>query len=523
MRRAHVCQQHAHQRARQRVGDRLRPNRRVAGRERQGPGTPGIISACARATPPPCHTAYAAAMRASLGSRFSATSAEKLASMAAPTAAGPMSSALNLSSAASSVAATALGSTDISMAAFWRLAGGRAAADVLAWAFGARQLLHRRVELGTPFSSAAAAAECGVEWGRCVQPPALAAAAAALQPAGPAAVALLLLLLQCRTAWMLGGWVSPVHQGGVAAARPSPHLELQVRAVAARGGSADAGRAGWLPEGADSAAAALYLFSPLCAGVVRAGGRVAEAACGWLTGDVCRHGREAQRWWVRPHLPHPPVPMRLQVLEQHLVVEALWLAADGVRRCAVMACAHGLSSAAQAGVTAGAALGAAAYVGLHPAALLPAVASQAPAGRRAAVVAGFVAAVMALVAASAAACGGWGWLDRVYGAMVRADDLTPNVGLWWYLMIEVFAPFRLLNLRVLHGVLWLMAPPIAVAHRGNAPLVSAVVAVAAAMAGGGLNALARPDGRSAARHRGPAEALPDGCRLWAHRGLPSCG
>ena len=291
----------------------------------------------------------------------------------------------------------------------------------------------------------------------------------------------------------------------------------------ARGGSADAGRAGWLPAGADTAAAALYLFSPLCAGVVRAGGRVAEAACGWLTGDVCRHGRVAQRWWVRPHLPRPPVPMRLQVLEQHLVVEALWLAADGVRRCAVMACAHGLSSAAQAGVAAGAALGAAAYVGLHPAALLPAVALQAPAGRRAAVVAGFVAAAMALVAASAAARGGWGWVDRVYGAMVRADDLTPNVGLWWYLMIEVFAPFRLLKLRVLHGVLWLMAPPIAVAHRGNAPLVSAVAAVAAAMAGGGLNALARPDGCSAARHRGPAEALPDGGRLWAHRGLPSCG
>ena len=98
----------------------------------------------------------------------------------------------------------------------------RAAADVLSWAFGARELLHRRVELGTPFSSAAAAAECGVEWGRCVQPPALAAAAAALQPAGPAAVALLLLLLQCRTAWMLGGWVRPVHRG--ASRLPGPRL-----------------------------------------------------------------------------------------------------------------------------------------------------------------------------------------------------------------------------------------------------------------------------------------------------------
>ena len=37
---------------------------------------------------------------------------------------------------------------------------------------------------------------------------------------------------------------------------------------------------------------------------------------------------------------------------------------------------------------------------------------------------------------------GWGWVDQVYGSVVLATDLTPNLGLWWYFFMEIFDHFR---------------------------------------------------------------------------------
>ncbi|CDW98839.1 hypothetical protein, partial [Sporisorium scitamineum] len=37
---------------------------------------------------------------------------------------------------------------------------------------------------------------------------------------------------------------------------------------------------------------------------------------------------------------------------------------------------------------------------------------------------------------------GWAWTEQVYGSVVFATDLTPNLGLWWYFFMEIFDHFR---------------------------------------------------------------------------------
>ncbi|TKY90887.1 hypothetical protein EX895_000885 [Sporisorium graminicola] len=37
---------------------------------------------------------------------------------------------------------------------------------------------------------------------------------------------------------------------------------------------------------------------------------------------------------------------------------------------------------------------------------------------------------------------GWAWTGQVYGSVVFATDLTPNLGLWWYFFLEIFDHFR---------------------------------------------------------------------------------
>ena len=58
----------------------------------------------------------------------------------------------------------------------------------------------------------------------------------------------------------------------------------------------------------------------------------------------------------------------------------------------------------------------------------------------------------ALLGLSAAVTGGsWEFLASTYGNQLLVDDLTPNVGLWWYFFIEMFDSFREFFL----GVFWL--------------------------------------------------------------------
>ncbi|SNX84047.1 related to GPI - transamidase subunit [Melanopsichium pennsylvanicum] len=37
---------------------------------------------------------------------------------------------------------------------------------------------------------------------------------------------------------------------------------------------------------------------------------------------------------------------------------------------------------------------------------------------------------------------GWAWAEQVYGSVIFATDLTPNLGLWWYFFMEIFDHFR---------------------------------------------------------------------------------
>ncbi|KAI5285702.1 hypothetical protein KEM52_002322 [Ascosphaera acerosa] len=120
------------------------------------------------------------------------------------------------------------------------------------------------------------------------------------------------------------------------------------------------------------------------------------------------------------------------------------------------------------------ALGMAAYLSLSPALLLPplvllcydqavkAAATAPPRGSPAPVpralpfvarhVALFALSCGGLLLASYAITGGsWSFLAATYGVQLLVPDLTPNVGLWWYFLIEIFDPFREFFL----GVFWL--------------------------------------------------------------------
>ena len=47
--------------------------------------------------------------------------------------------------------------------------------------------------------------------------------------------------------------------------------------------------------------------------------------------------------------------------------------------------------------------------------------------------------------------GSWEFVSSTYGIQLTLNDLTPNVGLWWYFFIEMFDSFRAFFL----GVFWL--------------------------------------------------------------------
>jgi GPI-anchor transamidase subunit U len=66
---------------------------------------------------------------------------------------------------------------------------------------------------------------------------------------------------------------------------------------------------------------------------------------------------------------------------------------------------------------------------------------------------GFVAVIGGLLMASSSLMGSWDFLAATYGVRLLVPDLTPNVGLWWYFLIEMFDSFRDFFL----GVFWLHA------------------------------------------------------------------
>lgn len=64
----------------------------------------------------------------------------------------------------------------------------------------------------------------------------------------------------------------------------------------------------------------------------------------------------------------------------------------------------------------------------------------------------FVASIAVLFALSCEVSGGWSWLRHSYGFLFVVDDATPNVGIFWYFVTEMFDRFLPFFLFVLHAV-----------------------------------------------------------------------
>jgi len=59
------------------------------------------------------------------------------------------------------------------------------------------------------------------------------------------------------------------------------------------------------------------------------------------------------------------------------------------------------------------------------------------------------------------------WAGRVYGLTLFLQDLTPNIGLWWYFFTEVFTEFQPFFLFVFHSFAVILMVPVAVRFSGR--------------------------------------------------------
>lgn len=64
-----------------------------------------------------------------------------------------------------------------------------------------------------------------------------------------------------------------------------------------------------------------------------------------------------------------------------------------------------------------------------------------------------------LIGVSYITTGSWTFL-RTYTAMITVQDLTPNIGLYWYIFIEMFEHFRNFFLLVFQAHLVCYAVPV---------------------------------------------------------------
>ena len=88
---------------------------------------------------------------------------------------------------------------------------------------------------------------------------------------------------------------------------------------------------------------------------------------------------------------------------------------------------------------------------------------------------------LALVVASTAAYADVGartleWMDATYGFLLRAEDLTPNLGLYWYFFAEMFDDFRAFYLCAFAGFGAFLVLPAVVRMGRDAPLFCVFVA-----------------------------------------------
>ena len=51
------------------------------------------------------------------------------------------------------------------------------------------------------------------------------------------------------------------------------------------------------------------------------------------------------------------------------------------------------------------------------------------------------------------------WIGATYGLVLSAEDLTPNLGVFWYFFTEIFEKFRLFFLFVFHYFPFVLGVP----------------------------------------------------------------
>eukprot|EP00111_Clytia_hemisphaerica_P004345 TCONS_00012432-protein len=78
--------------------------------------------------------------------------------------------------------------------------------------------------------------------------------------------------------------------------------------------------------------------------------------------------------------------------------------------------------------------------------------------------------MFALLYGSYVANHSWDFIDAVYGFILQAPDLTPNMGLFWYFFLEMFDHFRLFFLVVYQINVFIYALPLAIVFR-NRPMI----------------------------------------------------
>jgi GPI-anchor transamidase subunit U len=102
-------------------------------------------------------------------------------------------------------------------------------------------------------------------------------------------------------------------------------------------------------------------------------------------------------------------------------------------------------------------------------------------GGGALLIATFVSSVGVLLVASAAVTGGsWAFVDATYLFVLRVRDLTPNIGLFWYLMAEIFSEYRTFYTFCLQLHCFVYAVPLAIKVRQRPMVVAwALMAIVA--------------------------------------------
>ncbi|KAJ3392779.1 hypothetical protein HDU84_003517 [Entophlyctis sp. JEL0112] len=72
----------------------------------------------------------------------------------------------------------------------------------------------------------------------------------------------------------------------------------------------------------------------------------------------------------------------------------------------------------------------------------------------------FAACLMAWLGLSNLLMGSWNFVANTYGVILLVPDLTPNIGLWWYIFIEMFDQFRLFFLIVFQVFVFAFSVPL---------------------------------------------------------------